>query len=198
MPPHLGNIGPSKFGVTIRLHPRCHAWQLPCPVYLVLETSGLIRFWGILGVAWKVLGGSRALGRVDKFSGTHGFGEMSSKNVPYLWIQFLPILESPAQVSSAVFEGWGRQVVYATSTDGLEQPMPGLDVQQEVWTCATPTGAPPILEPILVGMGMFAKVRDFDPWPYNCGWRHMGGLVIRIRSRCSIWERHGGTRAGGF
>ena len=28
-------------------------------------------------------------------------------------------------------------------------------------------GAPPILEPMLVGVGMFTGVRDFDPWPYS-------------------------------
>ena len=28
-------------------------------------------------------------------------------------------------------------------------------------------GAPPILEPILVGIGMFTGIRDFDPWPYG-------------------------------
>ena len=28
-------------------------------------------------------------------------------------------------------------------------------------------GEPPILEPVLVGIGMFTVgVRDFDPWPY--------------------------------
>ena len=27
-------------------------------------------------------------------------------------------------------------------------------------------GAAPILEPILVGIGMFTGVRDFDPWPF--------------------------------
>ena len=26
--------------------------------------------------------------------------------------------------------------------------------------------APPIIEPLLVGIGMFTGVRDFDPWPY--------------------------------
>ena len=26
-------------------------------------------------------------------------------------------------------------------------------------------GAPPILEPVLVGIGMFTGVLDFDPWP---------------------------------
>ena len=28
-------------------------------------------------------------------------------------------------------------------------------------------GAPPILEPILVGIGVFSGVRDFDPRPYG-------------------------------
>ena len=29
-------------------------------------------------------------------------------------------------------------------------------------------GAPPILEPILLGIGIHLGVRDFDPWPHVC------------------------------
>ena len=37
-------------------------------------------------------------------------------------------------------------------------------------------GAPPILEPILVGLGCSLGVRDFDPWPGNSQVVWIGGI----------------------